>query len=414
MPSFDYQKAKTAGYNDQEIADYLKQQKASGVDIWIDKNEYAQTSGQTEQPKEQGFLGKVKDFGVDVVKSIGDTASRMAIRNLAEPFDPTGQLVKQLPEKVNLPIIGETSLRYSDKPIEKLKQMGGDILNVLPGGAETKSAIKLAEQGSKGLAGKLIQSAFKITANDLKKSPELIKDFLVERLASFSKGGMVKKTDSMVDALENQLDDVIAKAEQQGKTVNAKEIVKSTKDLIKQYENSAFPEYADIVKQKVAEFVKKGKISIKEAQEFKKNTYAILRKEYGKLSAPAVETAKQITRGVKEAIEQQIPEIKKLGINKKLAIYGKARDLMLKRVRSGGNELLPFKDIVLTGATQSLWPTLARLTIESVPFKTYIAKMLTSTKTQVLKNIGKISAPVIKEATVGRTLEQEPTSRTLD
>lgn len=190
---------------------------------------------------------------------------------------------------------------------------------------------------------------------------------------------------------------MITTATKEGKKISKDAVIKATDDLVKFYENSLFPEYAQVVKSKVAQFTKRGAISVGDAQELKKNTYQILRKEYGKLSGPESETSKQLARGLKEEIERAIPEVKNAAINKKIAIYGKARDLMERQInKSGPNQLIPFKDVVLYGTTQQIWPSIVRFTVESVPFKTYVGRVLTSKGLQGLKNTVKVTAPITK------------------
>lgn len=358
-----------------------------------------------------GFFSKaanaVKDFGVGAFKSFAETGLRTQTDALKKSIDPfgVGEKVlekatgKEIPESVNLPVLGETSIKYSEDPMKQAMQRGEDVLNALPGGAARKTAAELAEQGAKGFAGKLMKSAFKVTENDLKKNPNLVKDFLVERMSGFTKRGIAKEADKTVGGLEKQLDNVIEEASKNGKSVDATKVAEATKDLVSKYENSAFPEYAQTVKDKVAEFVKRGQIPIKEAQEFKKNTYAIIRESgYGHMLGPDKEAGKQIARGIKEGIEQAIPEFKVADINKKLAIYGKARDLMERQInKAGKNEIIGLKDIVLTGASGRIWPSLVRMVVESVPFKTFVANTLVGTKKQAVSNAIKITAPAVKE-----------------
>ncbi len=345
------------------------------------------------------FLKGAGKFVVGVAKSIGETGLRAASERTLGMVDPGKQLRKEfIPETVDLPIVGETSIRYSDEPKKAVLQAGEDVLNAFPGLAQTKTAARLVEEGAEGFSGKLMSSAFKIRETDLRKNPNLIKEFLQERISGLTKKGIAKKANEVVNASENALDLIVDEASRAGKKIDSKEVVKATKDLINFYENSAFPEMADTVRKKVDDFVKKGEIDVKEAQEFKKNTYAILRNSYGKLTNAEDETAKQIARGVKEQLEIAIPEIKNMSLNKKLAIYGKARDLMERRINSAGpNELLTFKDVVLTSGSNSLIPSLVRMTIESVPFKTYVANALTSQKTQKIKNLAEYVTPFVKE-----------------
>lgn len=379
-----------------------------------------------EEPK-KSFLQKVGSgtvpFLKDVARSTIEAVARPMNELINNDIDPTGGIQSsikrttgfEIPKSVNIPFLGETQLKYSKpslteqtqsflqgktpdlKTAQTAKEVGSDFLGLLPGGKTAKTSEQLAKEGAEGFAGKLYKSAFKITENDLKKKPDLIKDFLSERISGISARSVASKADATVNALESKLDDLIKTATKEGKTISKDSVTKATDDLVKFYENSLFPEYAQVVKAKVAQFTKRGAITVADAQELKKNTYQILRKEYGKLSGPDSEASKQLARGLKEEIERVIPEVKNAAINKKLAIYGKARDLMERQINKGGrNELIPFKDVVLYGTTQQIWPSVVRFAVESVPFKTYVGRVLTSKGLQGLKNTAKMSAPIVK------------------
>jgi hypothetical protein len=118
----------------------------------------------TEAPK-QGFfskaLGFAKDLGVGVVKSLGETAARTITSQLSPTssfgmVDPLSgvkeKLLKKIPEKVNLPVLGETSLKYSSKPLEAVGQAATDVLNVwMPGGAKAVAKAGLEVAAKKGV-----------------------------------------------------------------------------------------------------------------------------------------------------------------------------------------------------------------------------------------------------------------------
>jgi len=391
---------------------------------------------ETVQPEKKSALGStlkgVGNFALGVGKSFLETGLRQ-ITNPQSPIsplnklDPTGQITGQItkafkaPEKVNLPVFGETSIRYSDNPNTRILQTGEDLLNVLPGAKGTKTATQLAEQGAKGFSGKLIKSAFKVSANDLKKNPTLIKDFLVERIVG-SRKSIAKKSEQAVEFFETQLDNVIKEASKTGKRVIDKNnVVKTTEELVKKYENSAFPEMAETVKKKVVDYLKNADNSIESAQEFKKNTYRIIKESgYGKIGSAETETAKQLARGVKEELERVIPDFPVADTNKKIAIYAKAQKLMNDVInKASKNELLPFKDAVIgTGGVMtgdpatSLGLIISRRIIESVPFKTYVANVLTSTKTQSLENLGKNLLPLIKQYVLQKPTQNKNQSPT--
>lgn len=103
------------------------------------------------------FLTGVGNFISTGVKSLGDTATRMAVSQnpLLAPLTQSKILPEkiQLPEQLRNPLnpTNDISLRYSDKPVEALKQGGEDILNSFP---LEDVAIKLF--GGLGKAGKSV------------------------------------------------------------------------------------------------------------------------------------------------------------------------------------------------------------------------------------------------------------------
>lgn len=109
------------------------------------------------QPKDEGYFKKIAGFIGGAVKSVGDTAMRVAVQS--NPVTRT--LSPLLPEKVNLPVVGDTSLRYSDNPGTALKQGGEDLMNSLIPGGEGKLVTEGLEQSGKGLAEKVLSGVWK-------------------------------------------------------------------------------------------------------------------------------------------------------------------------------------------------------------------------------------------------------------
>lgn len=100
----------------------LEKQGASQKDIqsWLDSLKTSDRSLNTSQePAEKKSLGrKILDFGVSTAKSLAETG----IRSITET-SPVGKVINPvLPESVDLPVIGETSLKYSEEPKKRLGQ----------------------------------------------------------------------------------------------------------------------------------------------------------------------------------------------------------------------------------------------------------------------------------------------------
>lgn len=155
------------------------------------------------QPEEntglKGFLksagGFVKDVAIGGIKSLAQTAARFEtnqpfIQNIDRSYKmATGKTL--IPEKVSLPILGETSIKYKDigeggldKIITNAKELAGqvgeDVLNVATAGegsilaAGTKQVIK---QGLKETSKKIAKEGLKQIVKKVAKQG--VKDFLI-------------------------------------------------------------------------------------------------------------------------------------------------------------------------------------------------------------------------------------------
>jgi len=167
MPVFDYQGAKSAGYSDDDIAQFLQQQKFAGVDMYIPKDQY-----EAIPQKKKGFVrnlaeGIVRPFAraaVTTVKAaegtanlvaygaaraMGDKEHAQAILN-ANPAAANSQGKELTRTSVNLPFIGET--KPVSKPLEAAG-VGAEIGATLVGGSGVGNIIKA---GGKGLIGRAI------------------------------------------------------------------------------------------------------------------------------------------------------------------------------------------------------------------------------------------------------------------
>lgn len=116
-------------------------------------------SNNNQEQKKESTLKKigsgVGNFLLDIGKSLGQTATRQIFSSQSplsplNKLDPTGQITnKIIPEKVNLPLLGETSLRYSSNPKTRLGQLGEDFLNISVGGGGGSVAKQVLKEGAK-------------------------------------------------------------------------------------------------------------------------------------------------------------------------------------------------------------------------------------------------------------------------
>lgn len=140
---------------------------------------------QNQQPQDnQSFLSKaggfLKDIGLGIIRSGVQTAAH-SLTSSQSPISPlnkislVGRMIEEkIPESVNLPILGETSLKYSKEPIKAVGQMGEDILNVGLVGSGGVAAITLKEAG-KLTAKEIAEQAIKTTV--AQKAKTALKDF---------------------------------------------------------------------------------------------------------------------------------------------------------------------------------------------------------------------------------------------
>lgn len=175
----------------------LEKQGASQKDIqsWLDSLKTSDRSLNTSQePAEKKSLGrKILDFGVSTAKSLAETG----IRSITET-SPVGKVINPvLPESVDLPVIGETSLKYSEEPKKRLGQMTEDLLTALP--SPTKAGIKNFFSGMKNKAvEKVAEMTLKTggTKQVVKKEAwDIIKPDLnkVEKISALSSGQAKKE-----------------------------------------------------------------------------------------------------------------------------------------------------------------------------------------------------------------------------
>lgn len=119
------------------------------------------------------------------------------------------------------------------------------------------------------------------------------------------------KTDSV-------LDPVMQLRDWASKTVNGQVNAKKIDKVIKQFKD----QYGD-------------EITVAQAQEIKRNTNAFLKKSYGELKPVTEEATKQIVRGLKDRIAQEIPEI--AGVNLKYSEMKNLERVLERAVNRSGN-----------------------------------------------------------------------------
>jgi hypothetical protein len=209
----------------------------------------------------------------------------------------------------------------------------GKVLGMIPGVKKILSPSQ-ASVGTKPVGtGALDKTASSMMEKSLKVPPSSViggvkvnREKAIETALDngipITKGG-VNRVKGMIDDLGEQMDAVVAQnpnaiiktdsvldpvmtlKDWASKTVNGQANAKKIDKVIKQFKD----QYGD-------------EITVAQAQEIKRNTNAFLKKSYGELKPVTEEATKQIVRGLKDRIAQEIPEI--AGVNLK---YGEMKNL---------------------------------------------------------------------------------------
>lgn len=180
----------------------------------------------------------------------------------------------------------------------------------------TASSIK--SLAPKQFAERLHQSATKLsTAIKPEKRTRITQAALNEGIVP-TKAGLAK-TQALISKYTNKVDDIIEKGMKKGRgkeaVINTDDILKRLDDAKEFFGNSFLgDEYLDDINAVAEKFKTQfgDTITVKKAQEIKRNTQQVLRKSFGELKSAKVEAGKNIARGIREELEAVFPEIGKL------------------------------------------------------------------------------------------------------
>ena len=208
-------------------------------------------------------------------------------------------------------------------------------------------------QGAKGLtnttAEGLYQSAVKpsLSAKNIPGIPGKMETGLAEAIPVSESGA--KKIASLIDDLDAQVKGKAATGAAQGKTVNPELVARRADATSAKFSQQVTPQ-ADLASIAGAkgEFLDKyairdaqgnvigyKQIPLDVAQAEKTGTYTQLRKKYGELGSARIEAEKALARGLKEEIENAIPEVK--GLNARESKLLALEPAIIKAVARSGN-----------------------------------------------------------------------------
>jgi hypothetical protein len=208
----------------------------------------------------------------------------------------------------------------TDVAIGGLMQGAGKVIGMIPGVKKILSPAVADIGTEKPATGILDKTAHTIMEKSMKVPPSVkagvrgkVIDTALKENVTITKGSL-GRVKGLLDDLTDQMDSAVAANPNApittdsvlgpvkdlqawaGKTVNGNSLSGKIQEVIDNFK----AQYGDV-------------ITVAQAQEIKQNTNAFLRKSYGELKPVTEEAQKQIVRGLKDRIVQEIPEI--AGIN---------------------------------------------------------------------------------------------------
>jgi len=241
---------------------------------------------------------------------------------------------KEIPEEQKQ---GYDILGKEKKSVPSFGDIIGTALESTMFGFGEKTTAKIAEKLSQPLinrATKLYQTALKPSSAILKKSPDVVQTALKEGVR-VSEGGL-NKVNGIMEDIGEEIGKVIDTGVAEGKTI-AKNSLLPYLDEMKEYLGNSLGgkelvKQVDDLSKKILKELPKN-IPIQKAQQIKQITQSLLSKYYNKLAPTEIEAKKQLTRGLKEEIANQVPEIRALN-SRDSKLYGleDALEAAVKRI----------------------------------------------------------------------------------
>lgn len=287
------------------------------------------------------FVEGMTTFPYHIAKGVGEPALR-------GDMETAGQGAVEIAKGMVAPIglAGDEAFRQAwqmDAPGSLLMAAGGAKAATYP----AKAAGTLALKGINKM-GPL--SSERMMARHLKQGTTVKNrtqnvETALEGGYTASKKGLDKLYDD-IDSVNQGISMVIDDAKTQGKTVRVDDILKPLQEMRQRAMDDPI-DFAEIAKEldNIEANVRShpnavdGKIPVDVAQRMKIEMYRNLRKQYGEMKGTVIEAKKGLARGIKEALVEQIPELKELNAKDSLLI-GLEKELFRAANRIGNRDLL--------------------------------------------------------------------------
>ncbi len=236
----------------------------------------------------------------------------------------------------------------------------------------------------------MLDEGIPITRGGLKRTQDLVMDLTDKMDAVVQTSGAKNNPIPTADVLGpvQELRDWV------GKTVNGEKLVGKIDGVVANFKK----QYGDVV-------------TVEQAQEIKQNTNALLKKMYGQLQPVTVEAQKQLVRGLKDRIAQEIPEI--AGVN---ARYGdlKTLETALERAvnRTGNWDWLSLSSGVVGGVMGGTTGKVTAAAEAAAAWRILKSPVVQSHLAIMIKNLGKKEEANAMANAVANTIYHKMTDNT--
>lgn len=246
----------------------------------------------------------------------------------------------------------------TDKEDGGVKELGLDTaMGTLFGtGAEyaTKAAGKGLKAGAKMAFNTVFDEGKKGAENAVRKGAKSLGEEALKRGESGSGDQMFKKAGEKLVSAEKKLQDMLQTSD---KTIDMNEVFKSIEPQIKKWQEAGSGDKAESLLKRLMDIADENGMQIpaSKANELKRTLYGEADNAYGTEKATSIEGVKKLAKGIKDQIQNAVPEVE--DINKELSYQGRIKDALLPQIgKEGRGKFLNALNVLTTagGAVASV------------------------------------------------------------
>lgn len=313
----------------------------------------ARDAAQNRRPLEPSLAARLLDWLPTVGGAIGGMVGGIpgaAIGGAAgQGLKTTAEHVAELPGAV-----ADVAGNLVAHPRET---MGGFVEGALGGANDTavegamqggmtavgSAAAPVVKWGGRQLMQSAVKPAFAMVEKQVAKNevPRVVQTLLDEGINVTQRG--IGKINSLLKATNDEINDIIVNS---GRKISPTEVVRTARGAVRAAGNQVAPSAdkaaaRNVIEDFIASHARDAtgdlkRMPVQRAQELKVGTYkAIGSRAYGETKGAALEAEKGLARGLKEGIERQHPEVKKLNAREGSLI--EAKDAIVKRIALAAN-----------------------------------------------------------------------------